>query len=123
MNKIIPSSVDQAIVELEDSILYNSFCDQLMKDFRLCGLSTDDIKTENLDALQQSLLIVIHHLLEKDVESLRALLYRIDLNEEKLVDLMTEGDEGQAERISQALLIRVLQKVWYRLNLTSSDLK
>ena len=115
MMKNSPATLGQALKALDNRLLYEAFCDQLLKDFRLCGLSVDEIETENIGLLQASLVLIVDGYLSTNAEPLRSLLYRIDIDEKKLVDLITGSEANRPEMISQAIIMRVLQKVWYRL--------
>ena len=114
ISKSNPTSIQQAIITLDDGSIFDIFCEQLLKDVSLCGLPSEEIDFRDINTLIGSLKDFVMHRMERDAESLRALLYRIDLDEKMLVDLVTSKDEN-GENIANAIVIRELQKVLYRL--------
>ena len=114
MSKNPVGSIEQALVKLDDKRLFDVFCEQLVKDLSLCGLPSDEIDCRDIESVSRSLSAFVSHYLEKDAEALRALLYRIDLSEAALVDLVAMS-ENRNNDIANAIILRELQKVLYRL--------
>lgn len=109
-----PASIDQALIKLDDNSVFDIFREQLLKDVALCGMPSDDIDCNDINALIRSLIAFVEHYMKIDPESLRSLLYRIDLDESILVDLVTAKNQNY-EVLAHAIVIRELQKVLYRI--------
>jgi len=81
-------------------------------------LSLDDqelVQLSTTDQLKSRLTQVITYLLDKDFERLLRVMYRIDINEEKLkAALASNPPEDIAPNIAQLILERELQKVQTR---------
>jgi uncharacterized protein YjgD (DUF1641 family) len=82
---------------------------QLKKDFILSGLDFDyrDIPENLYSFLQEK----VTHLLNNNMEGLRNLLYRIDVNVE---NIFKNPSSNIAEKITQEIIKRSLQKVIIR---------
>lgn len=65
-----------------------------------------------MDELQQQLTDHINHLINTDFEKLIYYLYRIDVNEAKMKQLLQQqGGENAAELIAKLIIDRQLQKI------------
>jgi hypothetical protein len=64
------------------------------------------------DDLKQALFYRIKELLDKNVERLLSMLYRVDLNQKKLDEIFENGSkEDIAAKIAEAVIERQLQKI------------
>jgi hypothetical protein len=72
--------------------------------------------TLSLDELKQKLSLHINHLINHDFEKLVSLLYRIDVNENKMRRLLEQKEgENAAGLIADLIIERQLQKIKSRL--------
>ena len=73
---------------------------------------TNDINQENNDSIKGRLIILINELINKDFSSLVQLLYRIDVDENKLKEnLKQHEDFDSASVIADMIIKRQLQKI------------
>jgi len=65
-----------------------------------------------LDDLKQALFYRIRELLDKNVERLLSILYRVDLNQKRLDEIFQNNSKEEiAEKIAEAVIERQLQKI------------
>jgi hypothetical protein len=78
--------------------------------------------TISLEELKQQLTLHINQLINHNFEKLVSLLYRIDVNENKIRQLLkqTEG-ENSAGLIAELIIERQLQKIESRRNSSTND--
>jgi hypothetical protein len=89
---------------------------QLEKDFALSGISIDLPNNVQPSTMWKNVLKTLNELLKNDPELLRNLLYRIDLNENKVQTIVLENKEKDFLHIlAQQLILREIQKVLNRL--------
>lgn len=78
-------------------------------------LSLDLSEKLAMDELEQQLSHHINHLINTDFEKLVYYLYRIDVNETKMKQLLQQqGGENAAQLIAQLIINRQLQKIQSR---------
>lgn len=66
----------------------------------------------SLDDLKRALFNRISELLDKNVERLLSMLYRVDLNQKKLDEIFQNNSkEDIAEKIAEAVIKRQMQKI------------
>ncbi len=76
----------------------------------------------SLAALKEQLTEYINHLINHNFEKLVYYLYRIDVNEHKIKQLMQQqGGENAAETIAQLIIDRQLQKIESRRQFKQQD--
>ena len=76
----------------------------------------------DLNELKEKLTQHINHLIQHDFEKLVALLYRIDVNEKKLKELLQRYSENNSsEIIAQLIIERQLEKIKTRQQLKKGD--
>ena len=82
-----------------------------------------DLQLEiSLDDLQLQLSEYINHLIKKDFQKLVFLLYRIDVSEQKLKQLLQQYPQQEAGKIIAGLIIeRQSQKIISRKNFTNQN--
>jgi hypothetical protein len=68
----------------------------------------------SLDELKKDLSIFINQLIQRDFHSLVALLYRIDISEPKLKQLLDQMDENAGDIIAVMIIERELEKLQSR---------
>jgi hypothetical protein len=74
------------------------------------------------DDLLQQLTDYINHLIVRDFHQLVSILYRLDVSEDKLKQMLTENDTEDAGKIIAALIIeRQLQKIKSRREYSRRD--
>jgi hypothetical protein len=66
----------------------------------------------SMQQLQEKLIIFINHLIQNDFQKLVSLLYKIDVDEDKLKRILRENAEKDtAEIIARLIIERELQKI------------
>jgi hypothetical protein len=68
----------------------------------------------SLDELKKDLSIFLNQLIQRDFHSLVALLYRIDISEPKLKQLLDQMDENAGDIIAVMIIERELEKLQSR---------
>lgn len=90
--------------------ILSSTINHLQKVFEVTSLPSS-----NLQDLQQKLTSIIKHLLHADLNRLLHILYRIDVEEQKVKEAMLADNEGAiAENIAQLIINREIQKAYIR---------
>ena len=79
-------------------------------------LSSDQIQLSgDVEYLKKKLSTVISYLLDNDMEHLLRILYRIDVDEEKVKGTLSSGKVGELADLLAVLVIdRLQQKIYYR---------
>jgi len=91
---------------------------QLIKQ-HLTGLSPDH---ENYHEILQKLIPIINHLLDRDMQLLMQVLYRVDVDEEKFKKALAFSDPKElGEKVSLLIIERQLQKIETRKNYEAGD--
>jgi hypothetical protein len=75
----------------------------------------------SLDELKKDLSIFINQLIQRDFHSLVALLYRIDISEPKLKQLLDQIDENAGDIIADLIIERELEKIKSRREFKQQD--
>jgi hypothetical protein len=76
----------------------------------------------SLEVLKEKLSVYINNLIQSDFEKLVSLLYRIDVNEPKLKQLLQQNPGEDAGKIIAELIIeRQLQKIKFRQQISKPD--
>jgi len=84
--------------------------------------ATNAIGQEPLAPLRQKLTELINELIQRDFNSLIQLLYRIDVNERKLKQLLKDSPHTDAaELIAELIIERQLQKIESRNRFNSQE--
>jgi hypothetical protein len=79
-------------------------------------------EASNQDQLLIDVALYINHLIKNDFNKLLTLLYRIDVNENKLKNLLREKpNENAGELIAQLIIERQLQKIKTRWEFSQRD--
>lgn len=94
--------------------LFETFKQQLKKDFSECGCESDfiDALTSEFDTIKQSLIAVLKAHEKKAGFNIQQLLYRVDINEKQLSKSLQENKEEEYLNVVSELIIkRILQKV------------
>lgn len=109
-------------VHLNRSEIVTQVREQVDKDFQYFGLEVnwldDDASSE---AMWKSLANVVDQLMEKDKSRLMQVIYRIDLAEGELTQVLTDPSvEDVNGRIASLILFRELQKVILRNHYSSN---
>lgn len=87
----------------------------LQKDFELSNIACNLSPTDDVFALREQLIPVIEKTNGPGSEAFYRLLYRVDIPESKVAEaLQVASDQPIMSRISEMLIIRALQKAWYR---------
>ena len=94
-----------------DRDIYLEVLRQTTKDFHLTGLMPNWTENDDPDVFWGTFLEMVHQLLKYEPEKLRALLYRIDLDEQLLNKLFGSNSEEEIAEFSKHILIREMQKV------------
>src|SRR5689334_14051311 len=92
-------------------IIYNQLADSLSRDF---GMETSHVtKDKNLpNDIQIKLTCAIKYLLDKDMNKLMNILYRIDVPESKVAKILSESPvETMAQELAGLIIERQIQKI------------
>jgi len=108
------TQINELLVNAVDQELYVALIRQLNKDFLLANLEYDLEEECNPELLKQKLGVIVTELVNNEFDSLLNLLYRVDLSENKIVDLPKENQETYIASISFLILKREWKKVWFR---------
>jgi hypothetical protein len=83
---------------------------------------TDSLTVDSSEKVKRKLMDLLNELINNDFEALIQLLYRIDVNEKKIRDLLNENDSKDAASVIADLVIeRQLQKIESRKNYRSKN--
>ncbi len=110
------SKVKRVLRKAEAEALYTALIAQLNKDLRMVDIDYEFAADEQPDALWKSFSELIEHFIDKDQTKLVALLYRIDVSEEKLKVRNKDDSALDAQTLAFVILQREWQKGWYRAN-------
>ena len=108
------NSSTELLIAIDENSLYDDLVIQLNKDFEIIGTDVNFLETENPIDLFEYLQEVISQLLEKHFDVFLNLLYRIDINEDVIKDIINQMAEDTEQQIAFAVLKREWQKVWFR---------
>ena len=95
--------------------IYQEVVRQILKDFHLVGLNPNWTENDEPEVFWSEFLHAINHLLSNEPERIRALLYRIDLDELLLNNLFESNSPKDIVEFSKHILIREMQKVANRM--------
>ncbi|MDC3388233.1 hypothetical protein OAX11_01840 [Flavobacteriaceae bacterium] len=99
--------------------LYDDLLKQINKDLMLANLKM----AISLDCSPKELIValdnLVEHLINNDFDSFLNLLYRIDLSEDKIIQLSKNNEEIYISSISFLILKREWKKVWFRRSYSS----
>lgn len=106
----------------EYSILYreismlDAVVELLSKDLYLCGITDYSFQELKADQFVVEAVDFINYYLKNHSELLRALLYRIDIKEEEIVQVFenSKSDQELSKGILKLILIRLIEKVLNR---------
>ena len=88
------------------------------------SLEIDLPNTSSYEQLKEKLSHHVNHLIQFDFQKLVTVLYRIDVNEEKLKFMLEENTDKDASSIIADLIIeRQIQKIKYRQQFSQGDKK
>lgn len=109
----------------EDNIMVTEIAKFIAKDFQLAG--SDSLipvnEVENIIRFKEYLTGRLTFLLENKYDTLMNILYRIDVNEEKLAKLFSETNRDSIpETLSELIIERQLQKVKMRQQYRSGNI-
>lgn len=106
--------ISELLVNVIDEELYVALIRQLNKDFVLANLEYAIDENCTPELLKQQLGVIITELVNNEFDSFLNLLYRVDLSENKIIQLSKENQEAYIASISFLILKREWQKVWFR---------
>lgn len=108
-NKIVNFNIS----DLEDQELFREIEVQLKKDILFSGLEADSLNSENVTDYINSLKEFIDVTLKIDPEKIRALFYRVDVNENEITDLFQDStlNDDLLLKLTKSLLYREMQKI------------
>ena len=109
--KNVPERTPDLIL-LRENGLFESVVSQLEKDFNLSGYDAGRLDKKEVVKFVQSLNRFIEEELRHKPEQLRALLYRIDVREVDIVEMLGDfNDKLMVRRLAFAILTRILEKI------------
>ncbi|MEE9348564.1 MAG: hypothetical protein V3U80_00800 [Flavobacteriaceae bacterium] len=112
MPKIITN--EELLFQIDSDSLYKDLINQLNKDFEIIGTDVDFSETKSPSNLAIFLQEVIAQLLEKHFDTFLNLLYRVDVKEAIIKEIINIQKETMIQEISFLILKREWQKVWYK---------
>lgn len=87
----------------------------LQKDFELSNIACNLSRVDDVYALRDQIIPLVEFTGGPGSEAFYRLLYRVDIPESKVAEvLQSASDQPIMSRISEMLIIRALQKAWYR---------
>jgi hypothetical protein len=104
----------QSLSKLEQMEMLKKLIMQLNKDLSLSGIDTQFDISWNPESLISNLTKIIATLLEKDYQKFMNFLYRIDIPEKKLGNIVTSDFSEAVNEIVLMVLKKEWQKVWFR---------
>ena len=112
---MLPEKKQQEFLDkLEDEKIYHKFISQLNKDFALANIDVHFSNTLRSAELVKNLNLEISNLLQNNYDSYLALIYRIDISENKLKYLQTDNFEELTMEITHLIIERELLKIWLK---------
>ncbi len=100
--------------QLELTDFFNDLKAQIIKDFNSIGLYPELAETENPKDFYAELYRIIQYLVEQRFGDFLNLLYRIDVPEQKIKQLIAQANEDVITPITLLVLQREYQKIWLR---------
>jgi len=100
--------------QIQEKIIYKNLLLQINKDFQLIGIDFDCDTNTSFDVFFQSFKELIEDIVNSDFELFLNLLYRIDLDETKIRNIIQSENDDLYAVLSFEILKREWQKVWLR---------
>jgi len=107
---------NELLFQIEKPLLYQDLINQLNKDFEITGTTIDFLKVKSPSKLFGFLEDAISELVQKDFDIFLNLLYRIDINEHQIKEIINQANENVEKQITFLILKREWQKVWLKRN-------
>ena len=104
----------QSLFALEQMEMLKKLIEQLNKDLSLSGIDTQFDINWNPESLISNLTKIIAALMEKDYQKFMNFLYRVDIPEKKLGNIVTSDFNAAVNEIVLMVLKKEWQKVWFR---------
>ena len=99
---------------LQKKVLFDKFVNQLHKDFELAGFAkhTPNFNSNNLQHIIDELVISILKI-DAALLNIQTLLYRIDVSEKQINQLLTNNTDNNNyyQKIAQLIIKRTVQKI------------
>jgi hypothetical protein len=112
---MLPDKRQQDLFDkLKNEKMYYQLINQLNKDFALSNIQVQFSTTQKSSQLIKDLSLAISNLLKNNYDSYLALIYRVDISENKLRNLQTNNFETLVQQITFLILERELLKVWLK---------
>jgi len=105
---------EELLFQINEASLYQDLVNQLNKDFEVIGTSVDFSETTSPSHLFDFLQEVVVQLLEKHFDVFLNLLYRIDINENKIKGIIDTMSSDIDQQVTFLILKREWKKVWFR---------
>ena len=99
--------------KLRDGSVFRALVLQLEKDLFMSGMNGEELRSGTPEELIFSLRTIMVNALKHDAELLRSFLYRVDVDEKLVVELITRTDDAP-ENLVKTVLFRILEKVEYK---------
>lgn len=102
-------------LQIKEEAIFKLLLQQINKDFLLIGMDYHFESSINANDFMVTLQQVIMELVDTNFELFLNLLYRIDLDETKIVSIIT-SEQGVYTKITFEILKREWKKVWFKLH-------
>ena len=112
----LPKTVSELMLVVSKDNLINSIIQQLNKDFHLCNLNINYELDLTASLLFEKLVIDVHELFTDQYDDYLNLMYRMDISEQALLQIIDGNSTYVSEQISFLILKRAYQKVWLKSN-------
>ena len=99
-----------------NKIIYPKLIQQINKDFDLAGIDYVFDTKQIVPVFTEEFIDVIAQIVSKRFALFLNLLYRIDINEDKIRMIIQSNTDDIYKQIAFEILKREWQKVWFRLN-------
>ena len=102
-------------LQLKEEVIFQLLLQQINKDFLLIGIDYQFKSSINANDFTVKLQQIIMELVDTNFELFLNLLYRIDLDETKIVSIIT-SERDVYSKITFEILKREWKKVWFKLH-------
>lgn len=116
MSDQLPSNASPSFLRrhLDTSALRKQLLAQIEKDLELETLNISTDETPFFEDLKDELVVVLRHFMEHDAHRLPNLIYRVDLHELKVKQLLANPEVDAAKGLADEIIFREMKKVFYR---------
>jgi hypothetical protein len=107
-------NTEELFIEIDKTNLYQKIINQLNKDFELIGIDFSFDQNQDPKEFYIHLLDVVETIIQNKSDDFLNLLYRIDIDEIQIRNLIKNNSNKLINQISFLILKREWQKVWFK---------